>query len=776
LRKPRLILIRLFVVIVLPLLVFVLADAILPLPSPERITSISVLASDGSPLRSFADKQGIWRYPVRLDEVSPLYIEALLNYEDRWFYKHPGINPLALLRAGYQWIRQGRVVSGGSTLTMQVARIIDPHERSIPGKFKQIFRALQLEWHYDKDEILTFYLNLAPYGGSIEGVQTASYAYLQKTAKELSHAEAALLTVLPQLPSRLRPDRHPERARSYRDKVLKRMQIMGVWDQLTVKEAMMEAVESSRLSKPMMAPLFARHLKPVAIKKGLSRLDTQLNIDSQWAIEEILRNRSAGFPEQVSAAVLVMDNQTGFVHAYAGSTDFMSTSRFGQVDMIQAIRSPGSTLKPFLYGMALDEGIVHSQSLLSDVPIRLGGYAPKNFHKTFQGPVSVTDALQLSLNVPAVDLLQRVSPDVFVSRLRNAGLGLFFPRREPPSLAVILGGTGTTLEDLVRAYSSLARKGITIKPRYTADDPVIERQMMTSGASWIIRRILADIPLPDGTANTRQIAWKTGTSYGFRDAWAVGVAEKYTVGIWTGRPDGTPSPGRYGNLSAAPILFEVMQVLPYASNAPSIASRPESVTKENICWPLGIAESRTQKQDCHVSKHAWILNRQIPPTLPNLNRLNWSARLKTYWINAETEKRVSMACADVKRVQKSQASWPTELLPWLSAELYAKNQLPELDQQCSQSIANQQLDVDITSLENGSVISSVHNDAATRPTVELLAQGGSGHYFWLLDGRILGEDRANGGIRHTFKSPGDYNLTVIDDNGGSDRVNLRVLQ
>ncbi|MFN3786431.1 MAG: penicillin-binding protein 1C, partial [Thiothrix sp.] len=435
-----------------------------------------------------------------------------------------------------QWLRYGPVISGGSTITMQVARILEPHERTVGGKVRQVFRALQLEWHYSKDQILTFYLNLAPFGGVIEGVQAASFAWLRKSADALSHAEAALLAVLPQAPSRLRPDRYPERARQYRDKVLQRLADRGIWDAQVVQEALEEPVTKAHPRQPFKAPLFAQRMKAVALTQQQARLQTSLDANIQWVVENVLRNRLSQLPDRASAAVLVVENQTGYVRAYAGSADFHNKARAGHVDMVQAVRSPGSTLKPFLYGMAIDDGWLHSASLLSDVPIRLQGYAPRNFFRQFAGAVSVAEALQQSLNVPAVTVLQRLQPANFVARLRNAGVTITFPEQAEPNLSVILGGAGTTLEDLVRGFTALARGGVTIKPRFTAQDAVEERRLLSAGAAWIIQTLLQALPPPEGSINRTGIAWKTGTSYGFRDAWAVGVNDDYTVGVWAGRP------------------------------------------------------------------------------------------------------------------------------------------------------------------------------------------------------------------------------------------------
>ncbi len=764
--------------VLLCLLLFMLADWWWPLPEPERVRSVLILAQDRTPLRAFADSEGVWRYPVTLDEVSPLYVEALLTYEDRWFYQHPGINPFALVRAGWQWLQGGRVISGGSTLTMQVARILAPHERTVSGKIQQMFRALQLEWHYSKTDILTFYLNLAPFGGPIEGVQTASFAWLRKPALALSHAEAALLAVLPQAPSRLRPDRYPELAQRYRDKVLRRMATQGRWSEDTVADAMHEPVMRLRFQQPMKAPLFAERMKTRAFADKVSRLQTTLDANIQWAVDNVLRTRVNSLPEKASVGVLVVENKTGYVRAYAGSADFHNAERFGHVDMVRAVRSPGSTLKPFLYGMALDDGLLHSASLLSDVPIKLHDYAPQNFFRHFSGAVSVAQALQQSLNVPAVDILQRLTPGVFVARLRHGGVVVSFPQHAEPNLSVILGGAGTTLEDLVRGFTALARGGISIKPRFVEEDPLEERRMLSVGAAWISQETLRAIPPPEGSINAAGVAWKTGTSYGFRDAWAIGVSDNYTVGVWTGRPDGTPLPGSLGGAAAGPILFDVFRALPKQAGM-NARRRPASVTQTDICWPLGESAAQTAPEHCHVRQQAWILNGNVPPTLPHFQHYSWSAGLQTYWINPATGLRVTAACNAPAREPRQVAQWPLELQPWLASTLLEKIRLPAFDSSCppgseyqsGKQLAIRQLDASTRLYLPNVAVEQISNGV----TLDLLADGGEGEYFWLVNGEAIGVDAARSGLRHTFTRAGDYELTVFDTAGAVDKVNIRVI-
>lgn len=756
-----------------------LADKLWPLPKLERMHSLVIEAQDGTPLRAFADEKGVWRYPVTLAEVSPLYIQALLNYEDRWFYYHPGINPFALVRAAWQWVSTGQVISGGSTLTMQVARIVEPHERSFKGKCRQLFRALQLEWHYSKAEILTFYLNLAPFGGALEGVQTASFAWLHKPASQLSYSEAALLAVIPQLPSRLRPDRHPQTAQRYRDKVLKRLLTLGVWSKAAVAETLQEPVLQARLQQPHLAPLFAERMQTIAQQSQATRLITSLNATMQGAVENVVRGRLVTLPAKASLGILVMENANGLVRAYVGSADYANSERYGYVDTVQAIRSPGSTLKPFLYGMAIDEGFIHSASLLRDVPLQIQDYAPKNFLRQFSGPVSAAEALQHSLNVPAVDLLQRLSPITFRDRLKQGGMPLVLPAQTPANVSLILGGAGIRLEELVQGYSAFARQGLSIKPRFLPTEPVVERYVLSAGAAWVIKTLLQEVTPPEGMVNSQQIAWKTGTSYGFRDAWAIGVNERYTVGVWTGRPDATPLPGRFGTYAAGPILFEVFRVLPRAPKS-LVNTRPSSVTAATICWPLGQRVEDTPPEACHQQHSAWIVEGKIPPTLPNLQQPSWSATLNTIWLNPLTQLRITPECSSPERVPKLIAQWPIELNPWLNPTLLARMQLPAWDNTCPQAVqqsAAKALAIQALNASTRLVLPpTTPHTTQTGLTIALMAEGGQGDYLWLVNGEVVGKDKEHTGLLYTFTQAGDYELMVLDTAGAAAKIKLQVLK
>lgn len=760
----------------------VACDLLFPLPLQQRQFSAVVTAEDGTPLRAFADQAGVWRYPVTQDEVSPRYLQALLTYEDRWFYQHPGINPAALLRAGWQWLRHGEVVSGGSTLTMQVARILDRHQRTVGGKLWQMLRALQLEAHLSKDEILTLYLNLAPFGGPLEGVQAASYAYLGRSARELSHAEAALLAVLPQSPSRLRPDRHPARTRVARDKVIDRLAKFGIWDDDTVRRAKQEVVVSLYRPQPLLAPLLAQRFREPALHTGV--LKTTLQAGLQATLEARLAERIQQMPEGNSAAVLVVENATLAVRAYLGSADFSDETRFGHVDMVSAPRSPGSTLKPFLYGFALDDGLIHSESLLVDAPQSFAGYRPGNFSGGFMGAVSAAEALQRSLNVPAVDLLDRLTPARFSARLRNAGLRLRHAGK--PNLSLVLGGAATSLEELVGAYTALARDGVASAPRFTPDAPLHERRLLSPGAAWITRAVLEanlrpDLPTQSVNWAGRRVAWKTGTSYGFRDAWAIGVTDRYTVGVWVGRPDGTPVPGHFGAATALPLLLEIVDSLPHARDDSGVqrSARPSSVQEAEICWPLGLPVDARHPELCHLRRSAYILNGVVPPTLPDRAERVWASGVQRYWINPKNGRRVDAGCKVAVRVPRQLARWPAVVEPWLTRDLRRKASLPPVDPACTGITAGTPDTLHIAGLPPYSVLRRAGQRAvdapAPPPALTLSTVGGRGQVYWLVNGELVQQTVPRQGFVHRFDAGGVYEITALDDSGAWDRVAVRVM-
>ncbi|WP_368872251.1 peptidoglycan glycosyltransferase PbpC [Proteus terrae] len=752
----------------MPILVWI-ADKIWPLPDPEPQIATIVTAQDGTPLWRFADKEGVWRYHVKLTDVSPEYLEALITYEDRWFYQHPGVNPMSILRAAWQDLSSGRIVSGGSTLSMQVARLIDPHSRTLGGKIKQLWRTLQLEWYYSKDEILEIYLNRAPFGGTLEGIGAASWAYLGKSPADLSAGEATLMAVLPQAPSRLRPDRYPERAQAARDKVLDRLAEYQIWPQEKVDEIKEEQVLLAPRQTPQLAPLLARRMYN---EKREPVITTTIDINIQRQLEDIANQWKYQLADKTSLAILVVDHTDMSVKGYVGSADFNDNSRFGHVDMISAWRSPGSTLKPFIYALALDEGLIHAESLLQDVPRRFDNYRPGNFDSDFNGAVSASEALSRSLNLPAVQLIEVYGAKKFAAKLRHNHLEMRFPYGSEPNLALILGGTATRMDELVSAFSALARQGKTAPLRFKPEQIIEDRVLMSPGSAWIIRRILAGEarPRPDSAISpVVPLAWKTGTSYGYRDAWSIGVNARYTIGVWVGRPDGTPVAGQFGFATAVPIMNQVNNLLTgyfYQNKQRSPTDlRPNSVTAATICWPTGKALPK-EDSNCRVSRRSWILDNTIPPTLLNDSQEGILGINEKIWLDNEG-KRTGPNCPNAEL--KDIALWPIALEAWLPEKERRAKRLPPISETCP-PIKEDIIPLFISGIRAGDLLRPLPGETNLEITVS--TQGGSGMQWWFLNGEQIGKTGNGETFSYLLEKRGKYQLSVLDLSGQTDMVNF----
>lgn len=531
-------------------------DRAFPPPLPEKLTvSAEVLDRDGQLLRAFATPDGYWRLAIELDQVDPQFLDMLVAYEDKRFRAHRGIDVMAMGRAALQFALNGHIVSGGSTLSMQLARLIEPRDsRNVASKVRQMLRAMQIERRLSKREILERYLTLAPYGGNLEGVRAASLAWFGKEPKRLTVAEAALLVALPQLPEKRRPDRNPKAAEAARGRVLARMVAADRLGQREAARASLEPVPEARRALPALAP----HLAYAALRQAhAKRLTIRKSV--QQGLEAVARNAAGRLGPKLSVAMVLADSRTGDILGEVGSANYFDASRSGWIDMTRVLRSPGSTLKPFIYGLAFEQGLMAQETLIDDSPADFSGYRPKNFDMAYQGEVSIRQALQLSLNVPAIRILDAVGPARLMARFRQAGVSPTLPVNEAPGLAIGLGGVGVTLRDLVQLYTGLAGGGKAHALRdgigAAAADDNSAATILDASATWQIADILSGVRPPEG-ALPRAIAYKTGTSYGYRDAWSIGFDGRYVLGVWVGRADAAAVPGLSGYVSAAPVLFE----------------------------------------------------------------------------------------------------------------------------------------------------------------------------------------------------------------------------
>lgn len=596
-------------------LLFLLLNWVFPLPDRVDYSTI-VTDNKGEVIHVFLTPDQQWRMKTELNEISPLLRKTIIEKEDKYFYYHPGVNALAMLRALVGNIIHMRRTSGASTITMQVARSLEPKRRTYWNKLIEVFRAFQLEWKYSKDQILQLYLNKVPYGGNIQGVKSASILYFKKNPDHLSLAEITALSIIPNRPSLLVMGKNNDRIVAERNKWLRRWAREKVFSAKEIEDALAEPLTATRGSVPGYVPQLALRLK----KKGGDIIHTTIDLNTQLKIEKLVKDysRTLALKNIRNAAVIVLDNETHQVVSYVGSADFHDSVDGGQVNGAMAVREPGSTLKPLLYGLAIDAGQLTPKMTISDVPVNYDGFAPENYDRKFNGWVSTEYALEHSLNIPAVKTLKSLGKDVLVRKLALCDFRQVAHDRNKLGLSMILGGCGATLEELTGMYSVFASDGRYIRPRYTTDDTVgipmrnewsregmgdtaasrggramRSERILSPAATFMINEILSKVSRPDfplnwqSTEHLPKIAWKTGTSYGRRDAWSIGYNKRYTVGIWVGNFSGLGIPELSGANVATPLLFTVFNTIDYDDDD-SWFSQPDDCDVRMVCTETGL--------------------------------------------------------------------------------------------------------------------------------------------------------------------------------------------
>lgn len=591
--KPRLLrwLKRLGIFLLAALGLFLLLNIIFPLP--DRISYSTIITDNrGQMIHAFLTPDEKWRMKTELSEISPLLRKTILAKEDQYFYWHPGVNPLAVGRAFFRNIFSGRRTSGASTITMQVARAMERRPRTIWSKLVEMFRAFQLEWKYDKNEILQLYLNLVPYGGNIEGVKAASLIYFKKDPDHLSLAEITALSIIPNRPSSLVMGRHNDRIVEERNRWLHRFAEEKVFTEKKIEDALAEPLVARRETLPRLAPHLAYKLR----RRGGTEIQSTIDLNMQLKTETLVAeySRAQKLRQISNAAVVVIDNQTHRVLSYVGSADFTDTTDDGQVNGANAVRQPGSTLKPILYALCFDQGLLTPRQVVSDVPVNYQGYAPENYDRRFHGYVTIEKSLEQSLNIPAVNALQQLGTDRLIQALSLAQFKQVEHDRRKLGLSMILGGCGTTLEELTGLFSSFAHEGKFYAPVYTQTQATRPGQEIISPAAcFMINEILSKINRPDfplnwtATERMPKIAWKTGTSYGRRDAWSIGYNRKYTVGVWLGNFSGVGVSDLSGANIATPLLFKIFNTIDYDSDEAWFTA-PADCAVRQVCSETGM--------------------------------------------------------------------------------------------------------------------------------------------------------------------------------------------
>ena len=581
------------------ILLFFILNWIFPLP--DKIEYSTIITDDkGEVVNAYLTKDQKWRMKTELDEISPLLQKTIIAKEDRHFYSHPGVNPFAVIRAIFSNIFHMRRMSGASTITMQVAKMLEPGKRNLWSKMREMFRAFQLELRYSKKEILQMYLNLVPYGGNIEGVKAASLLYFKKNPDHLSLAEITALSIIPNKPGVMIPGRNNDFIVKERNRWLEKFAERKVFTKKEIEDAIAEPLTATRGTVPHYIPHLSYKLKKQGgTSASHSIIKTNINLNTQLKTEKLVEDyvRTQRLRNIKNAAVVIIDNRTHKIITYVGSSNFYDTTDGGQVNGANAVRQPGSTLKPLMYAMCFDEGLLTPKTVITDVSVNYAGYAPENYDEKFNGYVSIEYALEHSLNIPAVKSLRLLGHERMIQKLSNCNFKQIQKDRRKLGLSLILGGCGTTLEEMTGLFTVFANNGVYITPAFTQSDTIHNKvNVISPAANFMINEILSKVNRPDfplnwtATERMPKIAWKTGTSYGRKDAWSIGYNKNYTVGIWTGNFSGVGVADLSGANIATPLLFKIFNTIDYDSDEEWF-TQPKDCDIRQVCSETGLSPS-----------------------------------------------------------------------------------------------------------------------------------------------------------------------------------------
>ncbi len=748
--------------VLFPVLMVLLDHQFAP-PAPPGY-SMQVFDSKERLLTAYLADDDTWRLRTRLEHVTPELIEAILEKEDRWFLYHRGVNPVAVVRALYANIRGGRRVSGASTITMQVARMLEPAERTYSSKLREMIRALQLELRYSKRDIMELYLSHLPMGGNIEGVASAAYIYFDRPPDKLSLAQCIALAVLPTDPNRLRLDRSSSVLNEKKNLWVRRFRDRGVFDDALLDAAHDEQLTASRFPAPGEAPHFS-----LAVRKRSQSdiVNSTLDGGIQDIAEQLLRNHVRRvIPEGVTnGAVLVIRNDNMDVAAYCGSADFHDAANHGQVDGVRSVRSPGSTLKPLLYARAFDEGALTPSMHLLDIPTDFGGYIPENFDLTYRGEVTVREALLQSLNIPAVRLLAKHGVPDMVSFLTALGFRTIEERRERLGLSLILGGCGVTLEELVRAASIFAREGRLSYLRMKSDEPLEEgKSVLTPAAAYLVSDILSNNKRPDmptellTASRLPRIAWKTGTSYGKRDAWAIGWNSRYTIGVWMGNFSGRGAPTLSGAVMAVPLLVDLFNAIDYNSGRAWLR-RPGNVVRREVCAKTGLLPS----PQCSIFEWDYAID--------NVSTRERCTLQQEFMVDAGRTMHYCQECAPAEGYERVWLPvYDPELAVWFSENNVDVPSPPPHNPLCTVRMSSGKPVVISPSPEYEYYI---ERGGAQQICLQAAPVAGVRTLFWYVDGEMSGQSTPGGKLFFTPRKT-SHRITCMDDAGRRSTFSIRI--
>ncbi len=761
---------RMCVVIASCIILFFLIDLIFPFRIDVSYSPV-VEARDGTVLHTWLAKDEQWRIKASLDEIAPEFTKAIIYKEDKYFYSHPGVNLFAVCRAFFNNLFHLKRTSGASTISMQVVRMLHPESRTYFNKCIEMFRAEQLELHHSKKEILELYCNLLPYGGNIQGIKTASLLYFNKTPDKLSLAEATALTIIPNRPNSLVPGKNNAAIIAERNKWLKNFKSENLFADVIVDDALNEPLTATRHHAPHAVPQFAWRLH----KKNLSQTQLRSTLDKniQQKTKTIVSNYAAQLKAQNinNAAVIIINNKTHEVMAYIGSPSFEDRAHFGEVDGVQALRSPGSTLKPLLYGLSFDAGLITPKTILEDVPLNIAGYAPENYDMQFRGNVTAEDALKNSLNIPAVELLNQLGLKNFLTKLTVAGFNDTWRNRNKEGLSLILGGCRIRLDELTALYSAFANNGKYYPLKWTMDDSSISKNsashsvtVLSPGADYMLTQILTTLHRPDLpnayyiAENIPKIAWKTGTSYGRKDAWSVGYNKTYTIGVWIGNFSGEGVPDLSGASVATPLLFKLFNAIDYDPSNEWVQP-PKDLSFRLVCAKTG----RIPNDFCNDQ----VMDYYIPGISTN-EKCN---HLKEVFVSADEKYSYCTSCLPAGGYkEKLFQNITPKLATWYKMNHIAYQKIPKHNPSCTRDF-NGYAPV-ITSLNNGMVY-IIMDKQQQQLTLSCAASNDVTQVYWYVNDKFLSAANPQQKI---FFNPASSNIKIscADDKGRNTNIEIKV--
>jgi penicillin-binding protein 1C len=736
---------------------------IFPLPALKPY-SLVIYDNRGSIMRAFLASDGAWRLRTSPNEIPERLKHIIIQKEDRFFYYHFGVNPLSAVRALAQNIASGKRISGASTITMQVARMLEPKERTYAGKLVEMFRALQLELKYSKDEILEIYLSTLPLGGNIEGLKSAALIYFQTPLERLNIAQLFDLTLIPNNPNGLRPDRFPDRLLRERMRRAPRLFAAGMLDKQDSLVFAQTAPACRRGRLSMKAPHFCLRVKELV--RAQSEVHSTLNPQIQNIAERMLSHHMRGWKLRgvQNGALLIIENKSMNVAAYIGSENFSDSLANGQVDAVQAVRSPGSTLKPFLYSFLMDRGTLTPKTRLLDVPYDAEGYTAENYNGTFSGYVFADEALQRSLNVPMVRLLKNAGLSAFADFLKTVGFQSLDAQRPHLGLSMILGGCGVTLEELTTAYAAFANRGRFALPRYFIDTSGVSRtRVFSDAAAFMVTDILSGLNRPDlpnnfeSAVNLPRVAFKTGTSYGRRDAWAIGYTAEYTVGVWVGNVTNKGNPDLVASKAAAPLLIDILNSISHG-NQKSILPMPADVNTRDVCAESGKLPTPRCK---HLVEEYYSISHTIPQFCDVDNE---------YLVSADGRRTYCASCLGNNNYRVvTIRDYPKELLNFWRKTGKPLKLAPPHNPACPRMFAGDGPKIISPSDEMTYLMISERDKIALQASsgVDVREQ------YWYIDNRFLGRVKAGEKIFKTFNN-GRYTVSCLDDKGRLSSVTISV--